>query len=147
MKCLIDSNVLISAWLFPGSVPNRAIVRSFQYPFEPIICQHSFDETLRSCNKKWPHKSDSLNAFLQAIKEKVKTVDSDYDAEILQNRFEIRDINDAPILAAAFDEDVDFIITGDKDFFADAYVVPVTISPANFATIDERLTVEDIAWD
>ena len=147
MKCLIDSNVLISAWLFPGSIPDRAIDRSSQFPFEPIVCQHSVDEVLRTCSRKWPDDVDSLNIFLKEVKQSVKMIHSDYDTEALQGKFEIRDINDAPILAAAFDEDVDFIITGDKDFFADAYVVPVTISPANFVTIDERLTVENIAWD
>jgi predicted nucleic acid-binding protein len=61
-------------------------------------------------------------------------------------RFEIRDIDDAPIMAAALDEDVDMIITGDRDFFSGGYVFPFAVTPARFAAIDEWMMEEEIEW-
>jgi putative PIN family toxin of toxin-antitoxin system len=147
MKCLVDTNVLISAWMFPGSVPDKALRRSAEYPFKSTVCQYSIDEIFRVGRKKWPDKMEDMRAFIDDVLKSVDMVTSECGSSLSDEAFEIKDIDDAPILAAAIEEDVDMIITGDKDFFEGGYVIPFAISPANFANIDKRLIIEDIDWN
>jgi putative PIN family toxin of toxin-antitoxin system len=147
VKCLIDSNVLISAWLFPGSVPDKAFSRALDYPFESIVCQYSIDEILHVCHRKWPEKVGSIHDFIGRLQNHNNLTMATFHNKVQAENLEIRDSSDAPILAVALEEDLDFIITGDKDFFQGRYVVPIAISPAKFAAIDEYLSVEEIAFE
>jgi len=67
MKIIIDSNILISASLFPGSVPAQAFEKAATYPNTALVCDYSIDEMRRTYNKKFPHKLHVLEAFLSVL--------------------------------------------------------------------------------
>ncbi len=46
--------------------------------------------------------------------------------------FEIRDVNDYPVLYTAIIENVDIFITGDKDFLGIGVEIPEIMTPADF---------------
>lgn len=46
--------------------------------------------------------------------------------------FDIRDINDYPVLYTAIVEDVDILITGDKDFTGIEIEKPEILTPSDF---------------
>lgn len=52
--------------------------------------------------------------------------------DIEEGLFEIRDLMDYPILYTAIIEDVDILITGDKDFFEIEIEKPEIMTPSEF---------------
>ncbi|MFA5546228.1 MAG: PIN domain-containing protein [Sphaerochaetaceae bacterium] len=44
MRVLIDTNVLISAALFPQSTPAQAFWKANTYPFQAVMCEQNLDE-------------------------------------------------------------------------------------------------------
>ena len=44
MKVFIDSNVLFSAALFPGSTPASALYKALTEPNDAIVCEINIDE-------------------------------------------------------------------------------------------------------
>ncbi|MCL1963433.1 MAG: PIN domain-containing protein [Firmicutes bacterium] len=64
MKCLIDTNILVSASLFPASILTQAYFKAVTAPNIGMVCDYSIDEMRRTFNKKFPHKIHVLKAFL-----------------------------------------------------------------------------------
>ena len=60
MRCLIDTNILISAALFPGSVPARAFMKAVSPPHDAVVCDYSLDEMRRVYNRKFPPQDTGL---------------------------------------------------------------------------------------
>ena len=54
MKCLIDTNVLISVSLFPDSVTAKAYFKAITNPNVGVVCDYSIDEMRRVFNRKFP---------------------------------------------------------------------------------------------
>jgi hypothetical protein len=50
MKIFIDTNILISAALFPGSIPEKAYQRAVSYPNEAVISDMNLEELRRIFN-------------------------------------------------------------------------------------------------
>ena len=130
MRVLIDSNVLISAALFPNSVPYRAYMKAAVYPYHGMICEQNVDEVKRIFNKKFPHKKAALDAFLslalitlELVPIPTKTADAEE---------KIRDIKDRPILRAALQAKADILVTGDKDFLESGIKRPMIMTPGEF---------------
>jgi len=132
MKCLLDSNVLISASLFPHSVPARAFTAAATFPNDAVICDYSIDEMRRVYNRKFPHKIYLFEEFLAMALLSAEIIATPPDDESVADEAAIRDINDRPILRAAVKSDAGVLITGDKDFLASGIKQPVILTPAEF---------------
>lgn len=130
MRVLIDSNVLISAALFPNSVPYRAYMKAAVYPVHGMICEQNVDEIKRIFNKKFPHKKDALDAFLSVALTTLELVPVPTKATDAEEK--IRDIKDRPILRAAMEAKADILVTGDKDFLESGIKHPRIMSPGDF---------------
>jgi predicted nucleic acid-binding protein len=63
MRCLIDTNILISTALFPGSVPAQAFMKAVTPPHTVVVCDYSIDEMRRVYNRKFPHKIPDFERF------------------------------------------------------------------------------------
>ena len=136
MRCFIDTNILISAGLFPNSVPAAALKKALTPPNTAVVCDYSLDEMRRVIKNKFPTKIHDLELFLDRLLltvELVPTPDCAHDAES-----EIRDIKDRPILRAAINADVDIILTGDKDFLESAVVYPKIMTAAQFIQLNKN---------
>lgn len=64
MKVLIDSNVLISAALYPNSTPAKAYLKAVTAPNQGIICEQNIDEARRVFNRKFHDGIPFLESFL-----------------------------------------------------------------------------------
>lgn len=113
MRIMIDTNIIISAILFPNSIPSRFIEEVIS-KHSIVLCSHIIDELHRVFNKKFKNKLLHLEKFLS--KFSFEFVYTPQDIEI-DKYPDIRDVADLPILVSAIIEDVDVIVTGDKDFF------------------------------
>jgi hypothetical protein len=50
MLVLIDTNILISAASFPGSIPAQAFMKAVTPPYNAVVCYYSLDEMRRVYN-------------------------------------------------------------------------------------------------
>lgn len=130
MRVMIDTNIFISAILFPNGKASAALVKALLPPFVPVTCDYVIDELRRKFQEKWPNRITELDAFLfssLSIIEIVKTPESIAEDEKL-----VRDEKDRPILRAALDAGADLFLTGDKDFLESSIKDPRIISVADF---------------
>ena len=115
MKYLLDTNVLVSAALYPNGVAGQAYDLCLTESMSVVVCDYTLTELRTVFAAKFPGRGAVLESFIKGITagiEIVPTPDSvvaDIDVEA------IRDPKDWPILRAAVATQADVIITGDKD--------------------------------
>lgn len=110
MKVMLDTNILISALLFPSQSINTL--------FEELVLNHTIvlasyviDEIHDVMRRKFPHKMDAVERFLSSVSyEFVYTPKQIYIQEFI-----VRDYKDYPIVYTAILESVDVLLSGDKD--------------------------------
>jgi len=134
MRCFIDSNIIISAGLFPTSVPAKALLKAFTPPNSAIVCDYVLDETHRVINKKFPHKIQDFELFLYRTLFTVQLITTPSTPVVSEDK--VRDANDRPILRAAFAGNCDVLITGDKDLLESGVNPPKIITPSEFLDMD-----------
>lgn len=128
MRIMIDTNVLMSALVF-RSKKLTELIEKVAEEYTLVLCSYVIDELYSVVRRKVPEQEMIVDNFLSKLSfESVfspKTIES-------ERLFEIRDENDYIILHTAIIEDVDILITGDKDF-ADVDVErPEILTPAQF---------------
>lgn len=134
MKVFIDTNVLISAALFPNSVTGKAFIKAVSHPNHAIVCEENIVELKRIFNKKFPNKVAILDTFLSLSMLTVEVV-SVPNNEIEDEKL-IRDEKDRPIFRAAVANGSDVFLSGDKDFLESGISDPRIISPGDFITLN-----------
>ena len=65
MKVMLDTNIIISAALFPKGRAAQAFLKSLSSPYEPVICDYVLDELHRKFEEKFPGRLPDLEEFLQ----------------------------------------------------------------------------------
>ena len=99
MKVLIDTNVLISAALKPGSTPHLAYLKAVTSPNRGIVCETNIEELRRIFNRKFPSKLSAMDSFLAFAMTTLEVVPTPDEAEAKEGQ--MRDVKDRPILRAA----------------------------------------------
>ena len=130
MRVMIDTNVLISALLFPKSRVAGVL--------EDIVSRHTLvlasfvvDELRAVVARKFPQKAAAVERLLEEMRfELVYT-----PQHLERNLFEIRDENDYPVLYTAMTNGVDLLVTGDKDFSAVDVDYPEIMTPARYSEV------------
>ena len=111
MRIMLDTNILISMLFFPREQFRKTldyITRNHKL----VLSSFVIDELFAVTERKFPSKKHIVDSFLSNLTyELVYTPHN-----IPGNLFEIRDINDYPVLYTAIIENIDIFITGDKDF-------------------------------
>ena len=130
MHILLDTNILISAALFPNGVAAKAYFKAIEKPYTAVVCEWSIDELHRVFNRKFPSRLHTLNAFLAAASTSFRIIKTP-DEEVVDEE-KIRDVKDRPLLRAAQNENVDILLTGDLDFLESGVERPVILNPAQF---------------
>lgn len=133
MRVLIDTNILISAALFPNSIPYMAYSKAVSFPNQAIVCEQNIDELKRVFFRKFPSRIESLDRFLSTALLSIDIVpvpDEENCSEEL-----IRDFFDRPILRAAIQARADILLTGDKDFLESGIKTPIIMSPSEFINL------------
>ena len=110
MRIMLDTNVLISALLFPGAKMN-AMMNCIFTQHELVLSSYVVNELKSVIKRKFPQKELVIDKLLMVMSfEYVYTPDT-----LEEGLFNIRDIKDYPVLYTAIIENVDILITGDKD--------------------------------
>ena len=133
MKVMLDTNIIISAVLFPNGRAAQAFLKSLSYPYEPIVCDYVLNELRRKFDEKFPDKASNLYEFLQMALLFIEVVPTP-TLELLEER-QIRDPKDRPILRAALKNHADLFLTGNKDFLESSVPDPRIISVAEFLSM------------
>ncbi|GHV72442.1 hypothetical protein AGMMS49928_29380 [Spirochaetia bacterium] len=132
MQIMVDANILISAILFPQSTVTK-VLRHIVSNHLLMLSQYTIDETKKVFTKKFPHRIDEMDKFMEKIPYKLFIL-NEIDNEKYPN---IRDIDDLPVLANAIESNVDLLVTGDKDFDEIMIKKPKIVKPRKY--IDEYM--------
>lgn len=129
MKILIDTNILISAILFPHSKPAKALIYAAEN-HEMVLCDQNLSELREVLGRKASKTLPDAEVLLAELSYEL--IPSVTHAEKL-----IRDSKDQPILNAAILYDIDIILTGDKDFLCLDMERPKCMTAAQFLDLEE----------
>lgn len=134
MKILIDTNILISAALNNQGTPYKAYIKAVTSPNQAVITDQNIDELKRIFNRKFPNKIYLLDEFLSRIMSCVEIIETPITD--IPEETKIRDVKDRPILRAAMANDIDILITGDKDFLESGITNPKIMTASEFIAFD-----------
>ena len=125
---MLDTNILISVLLFPSERMNQMMDYIFKN-HELVLSSYVVEELKDVVNRKFPKKVRVVDTLLAKMSyEYVYTPET-----IDESLFSIRDMKDYPVLYTAILEDVDVLITGDKDFEDVDVERPEIMTPGEFA--------------
>lgn len=127
MRIMLDTNVLISALLFPGSKMDEMMNCIFTQ-HQLVLSSYVVDELKRVVRKKFPGKETAINKLLMMMSFEYVYTPNDMESGL----FDIRDVKDYPVLYTAIIEDIDILVTGDKDFSDIGVERPEIMTPAEF---------------
>jgi len=127
MRILLDTNVIISAAMFPKSSIGEVLTHITKN-HKLVICQFTLNELSNVFEKKLPERIEYLNEFIGKLKYELINM----DIKDLKKYPKIRDNNDMPILANAIEAKVDLLVTGDKDFDEIVIKNPIIMKPAKY---------------
>ena len=111
MKVMLDTNILVSAFIFKSRTINE-LINKLSIEHKIVIASYCIEELNELIRTKFNVNPKELNEFLVTFPFDLVYSPNDVEEKI----FEIRDEEDYIILYTAIIEDVDIFITGDKDF-------------------------------
>lgn len=127
MRVMIDTNVLMSALLFPSEQMN-ALIYKITTEHRLVLSSYVVDELLNVVRRKFESKLEAVDSLLSQLPyELVYTPEHPKPG-----LFEVGDEKDYPVLYSAITEDVDVFITGDRDFDGLGLEKPEITSPTAF---------------
>ncbi len=112
MKIVLDTNVLVSAFLKPRSNPARILRLVLQGDVHIVVNEHILAEYLEVLTRpKFDLNPDNVRIIIEFIRAK------GIKAPALAESFQLPDSSDEPFLEAALAALADFLITGNKKHF------------------------------
>ena len=124
MKILADTNILISALLYPNSKPSVALMYIAEH-HDLILTDYNIAELRSVSRRKFPNMEADIDVLLGKLTYEL------IPAPLSPHKL-IKDPKDAPILNAAIVSGVDIIISGDKHFLQLDLQSPKVMSVADF---------------
>jgi putative PIN family toxin of toxin-antitoxin system len=125
---MIDTNILISIYLFPTPAM-RKLVDALTGKHTIVLPSYVIDELKTVMKRKFPTQYQFLDAFLAELPFEYTYTIEKIDASKYPS---IRDKKDLPVLVSAIAENIDILITGDKDFSDVKIEQPEILTPAQF---------------
>lgn len=121
MKIFIDTNVLISAFVFGGTA-GKLFELLFDNGFELLVSEYVDKEFKDKLELKWPDKASTVYEMYRTLPIKF--------CESTKKLFgTLRDKKDIPVLSDAMFNNADIILSGDKDFLESDIENPLIFSP------------------
>lgn len=125
-RVVVDTNVLVSAWLF-GGVPRTVLELALNTQIEGVISPQLLSELSDVLLKKFKFSAAKAKAVENKIKSRFRVVQPKASISIL------KDTADNRVLEAAVAGKCHSIITGDKELLAlKKFRKIIIISPNNF---------------
>jgi putative PIN family toxin of toxin-antitoxin system len=122
MRILIDTNVLISALVFGGQA-GELLDKLFDSEHELYVSEYIDSEFKEKLKIKWGDKAEK-------IYELYRRLDINFCESTNEKLGELRDDKDVPVLSDAIYNNIDIILSGDKDFLEADLEYPLIYSPA-----------------
>ena len=129
MDIMIDTNIIMSAALFPNPKMN-AFLEAISGGHQLFICTYSIEEIDRVLARKFPDKKKNMEIFLQKLNYALVHTPS---VDILSPDIVLPDKQDWPIMASAIVADVDVLISGDRHFDSVALPRPAVMTIAEYS--------------
>jgi len=125
---MIDTNVLISVFVLDSEYLG-VMIDNIAERHTIVLPTYVIDELKRVTREKFQQKYDLLEPFFRELPfELVYTPE-----KIDRTRYpDIRDLKDLPILVSAIVEDVDILISGDRDFAPLDMERPEILTPSSY---------------
>lgn len=125
MRVLVDTNVLISAFVFGGK-PFELLDRLPKCGHKVLVSDYVDDEFARKTALKWPAKSGKVYELLHLLDaEFCRSAEHGYEG------LHLRDKKDEMVLFDAIANGADVIVSGDRDLLDANVEYPVIMSPAD----------------
>ena len=128
MRIMLDTNVLVSAFIFKGETISKMVDICTSY-HTIVLSSYVINELKDVVKEKFPSKIEGLELFLDNL-----PFEFIYSPDIIdKNKYpSVRDSDDLPVLASSIIADVDILLTGDKDFATLGLERPQILTPAQF---------------
>jgi len=130
LRVVLDTNVLVSGWVYPGSVPGRIVAEWQQGGLEVALSQHILDELVRVLPrlKKSRRSAEEIRELADSLMFQAKMVEPGGAPDV-----ELHGPDNPPVLQALLASGAQYLITGDKDLLALGERYPI-ITTAQFWT-------------
>ncbi|MDO5092530.1 MAG: PIN domain-containing protein [Propionibacteriaceae bacterium] len=126
-RAIFDTNVIISAFWFPDSIPGRALTIAIREG-ELVLTEWIIGELHEVVLRKSPDGLPALRGFLNRVPYELVSPGE-------AGGISISDKDDQPILDAAIAGDVDTIVTGDKHFLQLGLTRPRVMTPREYLAL------------
>lgn len=134
MRVFVDTNIVISALLFPNGKTAKVFSHLLR-KHTVIISSYTREECKEVFEKKFPTKMKQLEIFFNGINFEEFATPDKIDRQKYPN---MRDVKDLPILASAILSDSDILLTGDKDFADVKIDKPLIFTPTRYFELIEH---------
>ena len=134
MRVFVDTNIVISALLFPNGKTAKVFSHLLR-KHTVIISSYIREECKEVFEKKFPTKMKQLEIFFNGINFEEFATPDKIDRQKYPN---MRDVKDLPILASAILSDSDILLTGDKDFADVKIDKPLIFTPTRYFELIEH---------
>lgn len=135
MRIVLDTNVLVSAFAFPGSMLGRILNAWRAGSFDLAMSDFILQELVRVLPKFVHHRDltpQAVSQWLVLLLQRAEQMEPDEQLLAMAcAQVADRDPQDAPILALLLMPNVDHLVTGDKDLLS-LPSEPRILSPAQF---------------
>ncbi|MCL2630409.1 MAG: putative toxin-antitoxin system toxin component, PIN family [Firmicutes bacterium] len=128
MKVIFDSNVLLSAGLFPNGGASQCVNYASE-KFVIILTNTIIEEVKRVVERKFPKSLPLFERFFANLKYEYTYIPNE---EIVTSKATISDQGDKHVLVSAIFAEAEVLITGDKHFFERVYDEVEVLSPSDF---------------
>ena len=127
MRVMLDTNVLVSAIIFPNERMDSLIFKA-TLDHQLVLSSCIIDELIDVTKRKFSNKVKDIDLFLTRFPFELVYTPKKQNLKL----FNIRDVDDYPVLYSAIIENVDLFVTGDDDFKDIEIEKPEIISPMEF---------------
>ena len=127
MRVMLDTNVLVSAIIFPNKRMDSVIFKAV-LEHQLVLSSYIIEELFDVIERKFPDKIKDADLFLTRFPYELVYTPREQNYDL----FSISDKDDYPVLYSAIIEGVDLFVTGDNDFEDIEIEKPEIISPADF---------------
>jgi predicted nucleic acid-binding protein len=127
MWVMLDTNVLVSAFIFPNDRMN-ALMYKAALQNRLVLSSYVIAELLAVVGRKFPAKAKHVDLFLERLPFELVYTPTEQDGGL----FKVRDSGDYPVLYSAVTEGVDLFVTGDSDFDDVEVEKPEIVTPSEF---------------
>lgn len=108
---MLDTNILISIIFFPSAI-TRDFARKVGFGNRIVLCDYVVEELRTVVERKFPTRKKLLEQFFFELPFELIHTPKELNTEEFPH---VRDSKDFPILATAMMENIDILVTGDKD--------------------------------